>query len=101
MRRTPTDAESELWFLLRDGRVIGQKFRRQVPMGHYIADFVCHECHLIVEVDGGQHSEARGYDAARDAWFRESGYRVLRYWNDEVLKSTERVLEDIVRHLES
>ncbi|HKY85182.1 MAG TPA: DUF559 domain-containing protein [Pseudorhodoplanes sp.] len=94
MRREPTDAERKLWLLLRSSRLERLKFRRQVPIGSFIADFVCHECKLIVEVDGGQHGDAK--DAKRDQWFHEAGYRVLRVWNNDVLKNPNGVLEAIL-----
>ena len=94
MRREPTTAEQRLWLLLRSSRLDGQKFRRQVPMGAFIADFVCHECRLIVEADGGQHGSDA--DALRDEWFRAAGYRVLRFWNNDVLQNPNGVLDIIV-----
>ena len=83
MRRDPTRAEELLWQQLRDRSVIGCKFRRQVPLAHYILDFVCFEHRLIVEVDGWQHAESRS-DAVRDAFFQAQGFRILRFWNEEV-----------------
>lgn len=99
MRQTPTDAESRLWGNLRAGRLVGHKFRRQQPLGRFIVDFVCFEQRLIVEVDGGQHVEAQLVDAARTAWLEKQGYRVLRFWNDDVLLRTNLVLEEILRAL--
>ncbi len=93
MRSHPTDAEQRLWYHLRAKRFMGLKFKRQKPVGPFIADFVCMEYKLIVEADGGQHETAR--DAARDAWFEENGYTVLHFWNHEVLQQTETVLEKI------
>ena len=83
MRRDPTRAEAALWRLLRGGRLDGLKFRRQVPLGGYIADFACFDPKLIVECDGGQHGGPR--DMERDAWFVAQGFRVVRLWNSEVL----------------
>ena len=91
MRRDGTDAERRLWNRLRDGRLDGLKFRRQVPVGKYIADFACFESRLIVEVDGGQHAESRE-DRKRDADLAVRGFRLLRFWNHDVLKSTDDVL---------
>lgn len=85
-----TDAEQKLWRALRS-RGAGSKFRRQVPLGPYIVDFVCFDAKLIVEVDGGQHSE-NPRDAERDRYFVNQGYRVLRFWNNDVLKNLEGVL---------
>lgn len=95
LRTTQTDAEKRLWQHLRNRQLEGCKFRRQRPIGPYVADFICLDKTLIVEVDGGQHAEQIGYDAARTAFFEEQGYRVLRFWNNEVLSETEAVLEVI------
>jgi len=94
-RRNLTDTERFLWKHLRARRIEGYKFRRQEPIGHYIADFVCQEARMIVEVDGGQHSVERGKDFERDRWFEEQGYKVLRFWNNEVLTNINGVLEVI------
>jgi very-short-patch-repair endonuclease len=85
MRRQPTDAERTLWRLLRDRRLSQTKWRRQVPLGPYIVDFVCFEHSVVVECDGSQHAENPG-DAARDAWLTTQGFTVLRFWNHAVLK---------------
>ena len=98
LRRRMTDAEQHLWWKLRANQLNGAKFRRQHPLGAYIADFVCFEARLIVEVDGGQHAESRT-DRVRDEWFRSQGYRVLRFWNNEVLSQTRAVLERIAEYL--
>ena len=92
-----TDAEVRLWFHLRRGQQLGFRFRKQHPIGRYIADFACIEQRVIVEVDGGQHDAV--VDSARDAWFRRHAYRVLRFWNDDVLLRTDLVLADILRAL--
>ncbi len=76
------------------------KFRRQHPIGAYIADFVCLEKKLIIELDGGQHTKQVEYDENRSAWLKERGYRVLRYWNHDVLKTPEVVMENILEELE-
>jgi len=86
MRRQSTDAERTLWACLRYRRLGGLKFRRQVPVGPFIADFLCVEDMLIVEVDGSQHFENRR-DLRRDEWLRRHGYAVLRIWNVDVLKN--------------
>ena len=99
LRSTPTEAEARLWYHLRAHRLGGHKFKRQKPLGPYIVDFVCMEHQLIVEADGGQHAEARVYDAKRDAWLEARGFRVLRFWNNEVLEETEAVLERILQAL--
>lgn len=87
LRAEQTAAEQRLWYYLRAHRFLGLKFKRQTPIGRYIVDFVCHECHLIVEVDGGQHAEQTEYDSRRDAWLKEQGFKVLQ--------QTEVVLEEI------
>src|SRR6185437_7190696 len=86
MRRTPTDAELRLWRLLRDRRLNGIKFLRQVPIGPYIVDFLCVGAKLIVEADGSQHAECNR-DKVRDAYLASQGWRVLRFWNNEVLRN--------------
>lgn len=99
MRKNSTDAELKLWKHLRNRLTYGEKFRRQQPIGKYIVDFVCAERKLVVEVDGGQHSENVAYDFERTAWLESEGYRVLRFWNNEVLKDADVVLEVIIRVL--
>ncbi len=98
MRREPTASERKLWSLLRGGRVAGLKFRRQVPLGAYIADFACFYPKVIVECDGGQHAGS-AYDEARDAWFEAQGFKVIRIWNTEVIENPEGVLERILQTL--
>jgi very-short-patch-repair endonuclease len=102
MRHAPTDAERRLWYFLRDRRLGGYKFRRQHPVGNYIADFACIEGRLIVELDGGQHAEIfqQEKDEVKTAFFTERGFRVLRFWNHQVLNDTQAVLEEILRVLE-
>ncbi len=97
MRGAPTDAELRLWRLLRDRRLSGFKFRRQVPVGPYIVDFLCVGAKLIVEADGSQHAESLR-DKARDAYLESQGWKVLRFWNNEVLQNREGVLETIFAH---
>lgn len=100
LRQTSTDAEQLLWYHLRNRRLHGLKFRRQAPIAEFIADFVCEEFKLIVELDGGQHSDepARMADAQRTAALGAEGCTVVRYWNDEVLLNTEWVLADNLHH---
>jgi|ERR1051325_4639345 very-short-patch-repair endonuclease len=93
-----TDAERRLWFLLRDRRFAGAKFRRQAPVGRYIADFVCLRRKRIVEADGSQHSESLR-DIARDKWLQSEGYVVVRYSNIDILKNPEGVLTDLAMRL--
>ncbi len=99
LRQSMTDAERHLWRHLRLD-ALGVQFRRQVPIGEFIVDFACLRRRLIVEVDGGQHMESRE-DEARDAWLRERGYRVLRFWNHEVLGNVEGVVATILAKLEA
>jgi len=96
MRRTPTQAEHILWQRLRGRRLGGYKFRRQVGLGPYIVDFLCVECSLIVEIDGGQHASSIAYDAERTRWLDSRGYRVVRYWSNEVIAATDAVLESLL-----
>lgn len=95
LRASATDAEQRLWYHLRAHRFMGLKFKRQKPVGRYIFDFSCMEKRLILELDGGQHADRIPYDARRDEWLREQGYRVLRFWNHEVMQELESVLERI------
>ena len=99
LRKSMTDAERKLWRGLRMRQLHGYKFRRQFSLGKYIADFVCLEARLVIEVDGGQHAEERYGDAERDEWLRSQCFRVLRYWNNQVLGELDGVLEDIARAL--
>jgi very-short-patch-repair endonuclease len=94
LRRDQTDAERVLWFRLRDRRLNGLKFKRQVPIDKYIADFLCTEAHLIIELDGGQH--ATRDETNRTAILEAMSYLVLRFWNNDVLSNTDGVLEEIL-----
>ncbi|HEY2344485.1 MAG TPA: endonuclease domain-containing protein [Xanthomonadaceae bacterium] len=98
LRKKPTDAEHKLWQRLRGKQLDGCKFRRQHPYYDFILDFVCLEQKLVVEVDGGQHADSKT-DAARDAFLRGGGFRILRFWNHEVLNQLEEVVEVIWRNL--
>jgi len=100
MRHVPTEAEMLLWRQLRAGRLCAHKFKRQQPIGHFIVDFVCFEHKLIVEVDGGQHVQMQSRDAVRTAWLETQGFRVIRFWNNDVLQRSWFVLEEILRMLE-
>ena len=95
LRANQTDAEQQLWRQLRGRRFLGVKFRRQQPLGPYIVDFVSMEHRLIIELDGGQHSEQADYDRQRDTWLESQGFRVLRFWNSEVFRQWDEVLEAI------
>jgi very-short-patch-repair endonuclease len=96
LRRTMTDAEQRLWSALRAHRLDGLSFRRQTPIGSFIADFVCHERQLVIEVDGGHHADSKR-DIERDRWLASKGYRVLRFWNSDVLQNLDGVLQVIIR----
>ena len=97
LRRDMTDVERKLWLAVRDRRLAGLKFRRQATIGPYIVDFLCAEARLIVELDGGQHNEEA--DAKRTALLEAEGYRVIRFWNNEVNESFEGVLAMIIQVL--
>jgi very-short-patch-repair endonuclease len=101
LRTDMTDAERMLWQALRGKQLHDARFRRQHPVGKYIADFACPDEKLIVELDGGQHQEQVAYDEARTVFLRAQGWEVLRFWNNEVLENLEGVLAKIVEHLES
>jgi very-short-patch-repair endonuclease len=95
LRKNQTAAEILLWNRLRNRQLLGLKFRRQRPVGSYIADFACIEAGLVIELDGGQHVEQAVYDSARMQAMKQLGFRTLRFWNHEVLNETEAVLEKI------
>lgn len=95
LRSNPTEAERALWKHLRMRQIEGHKFRRQQPLGRYVVDFVCLEKKLIVELDGGQHAEQVARDTERTAWLERQGFRVLRFWNHQVLNETDAVREAI------
>jgi primosomal protein N' (replication factor Y) len=99
LRRHMTDAERLLWYFLRAKRFAGCKFRRQHPIGPFIADFACVEHRLVIEADGGQHSE-RASDERRTRWLENAGWRVMRFWNDDIMRRTEDVLEEIRKAIE-
>jgi very-short-patch-repair endonuclease len=94
LRTNSTDAERYLWYFLRAKR-FGYKFKRQVPIKNFIVDFVCSEKRLIIELDGSQHQTNQAYDALRTAELQSAGFKVLRFWNTEVLLETTGVLETI------
>jgi very-short-patch-repair endonuclease len=102
LRREKTDAERRLWQALRELNRQGYQFRQQAPIGPYIADFVDHSAKLVIEVDGGQHGEPKMQttDAVRTRWLEANGYRVLRFWNTDVLKDTQSTMDTILRDLD-
>ncbi|MEW6766662.1 MAG: DUF559 domain-containing protein [Pseudomonadota bacterium] len=95
LRGDMTNAEHRLWSSLRANRLEGLSFRRQSPIGSFVVDFVCHERRLVIEVDGGQHADSR-QDVARDRWLQSKGYRVVRFWNSDVMKNRDSVLQSIL-----
>jgi very-short-patch-repair endonuclease len=99
LRQNQTDAESLLWFELRNRLLNGYKLNRQMAIGNYIADFVCRSKKLIIELDGGQHSESAA-DTRRTDWLNKQGYSVIRFWNNEVYCERQAVLETLLAVLE-
>lgn len=99
MRKEPTEAERKLWYLVRDRRFSGFKFRRQVEIGRYIVDLVCLEKRLIVEADGGQHAE-NAHDVVRDDWLREQGFHIRRFWNADILQRADEVRDTLWHDLD-
>jgi very-short-patch-repair endonuclease len=99
LRRDQTDAEAKLWSRLRNAGLNGGKFRRQFPIGEFIADFCCPQCRLVIELDGAQHVERVQRDEWRSALLARHGYRVLRFWNEEIINHTDGVLERILAEL--
>ena len=100
MRSNPTEAEDKLWLLLRDRRLVGFKFRRQVPIDRYIADFVCFKSRLIIELDGSQHADNTS-DAKRDAYLKSQGFRLLRIWNNDLAHARASVLDAVWHALQT
>jgi very-short-patch-repair endonuclease len=101
LRKNMTDAEKHLWYHLRDRRLAGYKFRRQVPIGPFIADFLCLTEKVIVEIDGGQHALNKDADRQRTSFLNRRGFRVVRFWNNEVFAEKEAVLSRILAALSS
>ena len=96
LRNKATDSERRLWHHLRNRQLGGYRFRRQVPVAGFIADFACLDARLVIELDGGQHQDRRIYDERRDRRIEACGYRVLRFWDNQVLQETVAVLEVIL-----
>ena len=96
LRRHQTNAERLLWFRLRDRRLAGWKFKRQAPIDRFVVDFFCSDAKLIVELDGGQHDHDRERDADRTRILEAMGYLVLRFWNHDVMRNMDGVLEEIL-----
>lgn len=97
LRNNLTEAEKHLWYILR-AENLGYKFRRQAQIGNYFADFVCYEKKLIIEIDGGQHAESQK-DKIREEWLTTQGFKVLRFWNNEVMGNREDVVQKIIEYL--
>jgi very-short-patch-repair endonuclease len=100
LRRDSTDAERRLWAALRSRRLVGYKFRRQHPIGPFIVDFVCTRHRVVVEADGGQHATDPG-DAVRISELQRAGWRILRFWNPDILTNTQGVIEAIASALQN
>lgn len=99
LRRDKTDAERLLWSRLRDRRLRGFKFRRQVPIEGCVVDFACVDAKLVIELDGGQHNEMRAKDAVRTETIERTGYALIRFWNHDVIRDVEAILTEIDRAL--
>jgi len=99
LRRHQTDAERVLWFRLRDRRLGGWKFRRQMSLNGLVVDFCCPDARLVLELDGGQHADRTEQDAARTKNLETAGYLVLRFWNNDVISNIDGVLEEILKSL--
>ena len=101
MRSEPTKAEKKLWDTLRDYKQDGFKFRRQVPFDNYIVDFACHSAKLIIEVDGHTHTSERElqYDNNRQTFLESRGYKVLRFWNEDIFQSLDQIIAEIETYL--
>ena len=100
LRQNSTELEKIMWYWLRDRRLLNCKFRRQQPIGNYIVDFVCHEISLIIEIDGGQHNWRLHYDENRTRYLQNQGFKVLRYWNNDVSIRLHDVLDEIYSEVE-
>jgi len=101
LRISQTDAERKLWRYLRGRGLESYKFRRQFPVGPFIADFCCLRRKLIIELDGGHHGEREGYDASRTDYLEKQGFAVRRFWNNDVMNNVEGVLERILEQLKA
>lgn len=101
LRGNATDAERRVWRALRGRGLAGVKFRRQAPIGRFVVDFLCPEYKLIVEIDGGHHAENKIADDNRTKWLEAEGYRVIRFWNNDVLENFEGVIGTILSNLDS
>lgn len=100
LRKRQTDAENLLWRHLRYKQLLGLKFRRQQPIGNFIVDFICLDRKLIIELDGDQHGfpKEKNQDQERDRWLQQEGFKILRFWNNEVLQNLEGVMDTIIEN---
>lgn len=101
LRSNMTDVERRLWMALKGKQIAGCRFRRQHPIGAYVADFACIEKMLVIELDGSQHQNQEAYDEDRSRYLNQQGWQVVRFWNNEVLENLDGVLEAILEKLES
>ncbi|MGO9453274.1 MAG: endonuclease domain-containing protein [Candidatus Binataceae bacterium] len=99
LRKTESKVERKLWWIVRDRRLAGYKFRRQFPIGEYSADFCCFEKRLIVEVDGVQHENTAEEDLKREEFLRAAGFRIIRFWAKDIFRNQKRVLDQIYNFL--
>ena len=99
LRKNMTDVELLLWHKIRSRQLQNIRFRRQHPIGRYIVDFICLETKLIIELDGGQHADQKSYDTMRDTWLSQQGFKILRFWNNDILENMDGVIEFISQHL--
>ena len=101
LRKNMTKQERILWTFLRKKNINNLKFRRQYPIGNYIVDFICNEKKLIIEIDGGQHNENKNitYDQERTKYLESKGYKVIRFWNNDIDNNIEEVYLDILKHM--
>ena len=99
LRQNPTNAEKLFWWHVSNRQFQGAKFKRQVPMGNYIVDFVCHDMKVIVELDGGQHALQEQQDRMRTNELQNQGYQVIRYWNNDVLSNIEGVMKNLAEQM--
>ena len=99
-RKQPTDSEQALWQLLRGRQLAGYKFRRQAPIGQYIADFLFYRPKLIIELDGGQHQQQTNYDNQRTRWLKSKGFKVIRFWSHQPLQEPDAVSDAILTALQ-
>ena len=103
LRKNQTPQEQILWNILRNRQVLGYKFRRQYPIGNYVVDFVCKENKMIIEIDGGQHNTPEGIlaDENRTKYLQSVGYKILRFWNNEIDNNIEGVYQKIIEQIEN